>query len=323
MLASFKQRLFRWHSDGSATFRLTQRRIFILPTRAGIVFAITLAAMFTGAINYDLALGHALVFLLTGLGLIGMIHTFRNLFALWITPGRAKPVFAGELAYFPIELRNDRKIARLGLELQALDNPSIGTQIAPEERCEVAIPVLTTQRGWLTLPRVRLSTVYPLGLLYAWSYLQPDMRCLVYPKPISTPLPPEQSTAITGERYGDGGQEDFAGFRNRQPADSLRHVAWKASARDAGQRPLQIKQFAGGAEQELQLDWQLTPEAADSEIRLSILCGWVLAAAGAGICYGLRLPGQETLASRGDAHRSHCLETLALFSHEHTSHTNA
>ena len=68
LLASFKQRLFRWHSDGSAPFSLTQRRIFILPTRAGIIFAITLAAMFTGAINYDLALGHALVFLLTGLG---------------------------------------------------------------------------------------------------------------------------------------------------------------------------------------------------------------------------------------------------------------
>ncbi|MBK7416335.1 MAG: DUF58 domain-containing protein [Dechloromonas sp.] len=137
--------------------------------------------------------------------------------------------------------------SRLGLGLQAPGNPGIGTQIAPEESSEIAIPVLATQRGWMMLPRVRLSTVYPLGLLYAWSYLQPDMRCLVYPKPITTPLPPEQSTSMAGERYGDGGQEDFAGFRNRQPADSLRHVAWKACARDAGQRPLLVKQFAGGA----------------------------------------------------------------------------
>ena len=313
LLAGFKQHLFRWQSDGTASFRLTQRRIFILPTRAGIVFTFTLAAMFTGAINYDLALGHALVFLLTGLGLIGMVHTFRNLFSLWIAPGRAKPVFAGEMAHFPIVLRNDRKIARLGLELQAPDNPGIGTQIAPEESSETAIPVLATQRGWMMLPRVSLSTVYPLGLLYAWSYLQPDMRCLVYPKPITTPLPPEQSASMAGERYGDGGQEDFAGFRNRQPADSLRHVAWKASARDAGQRSLLVKQFAGGAEQEMQLDWQLTPDGADIETRLAILTGWVLEASSAGICYGLRLPRHEILASRGDSHRSHCLETLALF----------
>ena len=313
LLAGFKQHLFRWQSDGTASFHLTQRRIFILPTRAGIVFAFTLAAMFTGAINYDLALGHALVFLLTGLGLIGMVHTFRNLFSLWITPGRAKPVFAGEMAHFPIVLRNDRKIARLGLELQAPDNPGIGTQIAPEESSEIAIPVLATQRGLMMLPRVRLSTIYPLGLLYAWSYLQPEMRCLVYPKPITTPLPPEQSTSMAGERYGDGGQEDFAGCRNRHPADSLRHVAWKASARDAGQRPLLVKQFAGGAEQEMQLDWQLTPDDADIETRLAVLTGWVLGASAAGICYGLRLPGHEILAARGDSHRSHCLETLALF----------
>jgi uncharacterized protein (DUF58 family) len=313
LLAGFKQHLFRWQSDGTASFRLTQRRIFILPTRAGVVFAFTLAAMFTGAINYDLALGHALVFLLTGLGLIGMVHTFRNLFSLWITPGRAKPVFAGEMAHFPIVLRNDRKIARLGLELQAPDNPGIGTQIAPEESSEIAITILATQRGWMMLPRVRLSTVYPLGLLNAWSYLQPEMRCLVYPKPITTPLPPEQSTSMAGERYGDGGQEDFAGFRNRQPADSIRHVAWKASARYAGQRPLLVKQFAGGAEQEMQLDWQLTPDGADIETRLAVLTGWVLDASATGICYGLRLPGHEILAARGDSHRSHCLETLALF----------
>lgn len=313
LLAGFKQRLFRWQSDGSAPFRLAQRRIFILPTRAGIVYAITLAAMFTGAINYNLALGHALVFLLTGLGLIGMLHTFRNLFALWISPGRPTPVFVGETAYFPIMLRNDRKIARLGLALQALDNEEVSTQVAAQDSSEAAIPVTAAKRGWLALPRVRLSTEYPLGLLYAWSYLQPEMRCLVYPQPIATPLPPEQSTAAAGERYGDGGQEDFAGFRNHQPADSLRHVAWKASARDAGQRPLLVKQFAGGAEQELQLDWQSTPEATDSETRLAILTGWVLAADAAGACYGLRLPGREILSQRGDQHRLRCLETLALY----------
>ena len=313
LLATLKQRLFRWKSDGTSAFQLTQRRIFIVPTRAGLIFAVTLAAMYTGAINYTLALGHALVFLLCGLGLIGMNHTFRNLFALWISPGRAAPVFAGEIAYFPLILRNDRKITRLGLELQADGNPAVHTHVGAEDSCQVAIPLLTSRRGWLSLPRVRLSTIYPLGLLHAWSYLQPEMRCLVYPKPLNAPLPVEQSTAQAGERYGEGGQEDFAGFRDRQPADSLRHVAWKASARDAGQRPLLVKQFSGGAEQELQLDWQITADAGDSETRLAIMCGWVLAAEAAGVSYGLRLPGQEIPIGRGDQQRTRCLEVLAFF----------
>ena len=313
LLARLKQRLFRWKSDGTAPFQLNQRRIFIVPTRSGLVFAVTLIAMYTGAINYTLALGHALVFLLCGLGVVGMNHTFRNLFALWITPGRAMPVFAGEIAYFPLTLRNDRKIMRLGLDLQVIGNPAVRTEIAAEDSCDVAIPLLTNRRGWLSLPRVRLSTIYPLGLLHAWSYLQPEMRCLVYPKPIHLPLPLEQSTALAGERLGDGGQEDFAGFRNRQPADSPRHVAWKASARDAGQHPLLVKQFSGGAEQELQLDWTLVPDAADCETRLAIIAGWVLAAEESGAGYGLRLPGHEISIGRGEHHRARCLETLALF----------
>ncbi len=313
LLASLKQRLFRWKSDGTTPFQLTQRRIFIVPTGAGLIFAVTLVAMYTGAINYTLALGHALVFLLIGLGLIGMNHTFRNLFALWITPGRATPVFAGEIAYFPLTLRNDRKITRLGLELQVEGHPAVQTHVGAEDIRAVAIPLLTSRRGRISLPRVRLSTIYPLGLLHAWSYLQPDMSCVVYPKPITSPLPAEQSTALAGERYGEGGQEDFAGFRDRQPADSLRHVAWKANARDAGQRPLLVKQFSGGAEQELQLDWALTPEAADSETRLAILTGWVLAAEATGAGYGLRLPGHEIPLGRGDQQRARCLETLALF----------
>lgn len=314
LLARLKQKLFRWESDGSAPFRLSQRRIFIIPTRAGLLYALTLVAMYSGAINYTLALGHALVFLLCGLGLIGINHTFLNLYGLIITPGRSSPVFAGENAYFTMILRNERKTPRLGLRLQVAENAPVETQIAAETKCEIAIPMLAMQRGWLHLPRVRLSTVYPLGLLNAWSYLHPELRCLVYPQPIYMPLPADQSTTNAGERHGDGGQEDFAGFRNRQPADSLHHVAWKASARDAGQRPLLVKQFAGGAEQELQLDWQLTPGNADTETRLSILTGWVLAAEAAGISYGLRLPGYEISAQRGDQHRTRCLEALALSS---------
>ena len=50
IVADLKRRLFRWQSDGTAPLRLAQRRIFILPTRAGLLFAAALLAMLTGAI---------------------------------------------------------------------------------------------------------------------------------------------------------------------------------------------------------------------------------------------------------------------------------
>ena len=314
LIAELQRRLFRWRSDGTAPLRLSQRRIFILPTRAGLLFAAALLAMLTGAINYNLALGHALVFLLVGLALTGMVHAFRNLHGLRIAPGRCVPVFAGEVAYFPLHLSNDRNTPRLALDLRAGDESrSVTAAVAAHGLSEIAVPVAAVRRGWLDLPRTRLATRYPLGLFVAWSYLQPAMRCLIYPQPLATPLPIPQATNRSGDHQGDGGQEDFSGFRERQPADSPRHVAWKASARDAGQRPLLVKQFAGGAQSELQLDWALTPDAAAPETRIAILAGWVLAADEEGACYGLRLPGDEIAPDSGEAHRHRCLETLALF----------
>ncbi|MGV0951097.1 MAG: DUF58 domain-containing protein [Azonexus sp.] len=313
-ITDLKRRLFRWQSDGTAPLRLSQRRIFILPTRAGLLFAAALLAMLTGAINYNLALGHALVFLLVGLALTGMVHAFRNLHGLSIAPGRCAPVFAGEVAYFPLHLASERNMPRLALELRAGDETrSVTADVAAHGLSEVTVPVAALRRGWLDLPRTRLATTYPLGLFIAWSYLQPAMRCLIYPQPLPTPLPPPRAATRTGDHHGDGGQEDFSGFRERQPADSPRHVAWKASARDAGQRPLLVKQFAGGARTELQLDWALTPEATAPEARIAILAGWVMAAEDDGACYGLRLPGQEIAPDSGDTHRHRCLEALALF----------
>ncbi|MFN4325153.1 MAG: DUF58 domain-containing protein [Azonexus sp.] len=313
LLARLQQALFRWRSDGSAPLRLGQRRIFIVPSRPGLFFALALIIMLIGAINYNLALGHALVFLLAGLGIVGMIHTFRNLHDLVVTPGHPEPVFAGETARFPLTLDNERKAPRPGLELEAEGGPVVEAAIAGESRITLRLPLPARQRGWLPLPRVHLSTRYPLGLFTAWAYLQPDMRCLIYPAPINTPLP-EPSLAQSGStRQGEGGDEDFAGFRERQPADPLHHVAWKASARQGDNAPLLIKRFAGGGQSELQLDWAHTDPTLPTETRLGILAGWVLAADAAGLRYGLDLPGCNHAPATGEHHRQACLKALALY----------
>lgn len=311
-LKHLQSRLFRWRSDGSAPFRLEQRRIFILPSRHGLLFAITLIVMLLTAINYSLSLGHALVFLLSGLGLVGMVHGFRNLHGLIVTPGRADAVFVGETAYFPLTLTNERKDPRLALELSAEKDSITTAAVHGQKSTKTAVALKATQRGWLALPRVRLASRYPLGLFTAWSYLQPAMRCLVYPKPLATPLP-DWTSAAQADGNGLHGEEDFAGFRQRQPADSLRHVAWKASARHGDERHLLVKQFAGGASTELHLAWNLTNPSLDIESRLSQLTGWVLAAESSRQEYALDLPSQHIASGCGPAHCQQCLEALALY----------
>ncbi|WP_306602403.1 DUF58 domain-containing protein [Azonexus sp.] len=314
LIDNLQQRLFRWKTDGTAPIRLDQRRIFILPSQGGLLYSLALVVMLLGAINYNLALGHALVFLLAGLGLTGMVHTFRNLHGLGITAGRCTPVFVGETAQFELIIDNNRPTPRRDLNFAAEKGLSSVIAVNGHDQAKILVPLPARQRGWLTLPRIHLSTRYPLGLFTAWSYLQPAMRCLAYPQPITTTLPESTLPTKGNASHGLGGQEDFAGFRERQPADALRHVAWKASARNNGQRPLLIKLFAGGSDAELSLDWSATDPGQSVETRLSILAGWVLEANGLNLTYGLRLPGREIPAANGQSHSERCLEALALFS---------
>lgn len=315
--ARLQNKLFRWQqSDGNAPLTIGQRRIFILPSRAGLFYGLMLVVMLTAAINYNLALGHALVFLLASLGMTGMIHTFRNLHALVVVPGRCEAVFAGETAQFQITLVNEHDRLRAGLNFANGKAWLADTAVNAGETRKITLPIPATRRGWLELPRVTLSTTYPLGLFTAWAYLRPAMRCLVYPSPLNTALPTPLTMATQGEAQGDGGAEDFAGFRERQPTDALQHVAWKASARQDERSPLLIKQFSGGARQQLQLDWSQTDTGLDAETRYAILTGWVLAADAAGDRYSLHLPDRQIATGLGPAHRQRCLEALALAGQE-------
>ena len=313
LLTSFRQWLFRFGPDARLPIVLDRRRIFILPTGTGILYGVVLITMLLGAINYNLSLGHALVFLLAGLGFVAMVHTFRNLVDLRISPGRAEPVFAGETAQFRLIVDNPRPHERRALEFVIGDNPPSRLDLPQRAEAIVEIPCAARRRGRLAPGCVTLATRYPLGLFRAWSYPHPPLSCLVYPKPTHTPLPPHSGATDSGQRQSSLGQEDFTGLRLRRPNDSPRHIAWKAVARDIDGRPLLVKQFAGGAEGQLWLDWTLTPPELDAEARLSILCGWILAAEQRHLRYGLRLPGLQLAAAQGAPHRNACLEALALY----------
>jgi uncharacterized protein (DUF58 family) len=304
-----------WAADGGPEgggIVLNHRRVYIMPSRLGLFFGAAVLILLVGSINYALSLGFALTFLLAGMGLAAMVQTTRNLAQLSVRTARTEPVFAGQPARFRLVLDNAAEHDRPEILVRQLASGAqcrvdVGAGLAAE--AELAVPA--GKRGWLPLGRVMLETRFPVGLFRAWSYARPDSRCLVYPKPEGGVLPPPaQSAQAGGARLHALGSDDFSGLRAYQPSDSPRHVAWKVAARS---HEMLTKQFAGEAATELWLDYAALPAALGLEARLSRLAGWVLAAERAGAQYGLRLPGAELAPGRGDAHRSACLEALALF----------
>lgn len=302
--------MFQWRGPESGAIVLSQRRVFILPTRQGLLLALVVLLILIGSTNYDLSLGFVLAFLLAAAGIQTMLHTFRNLAQLRITAGRSEAVFAGEMVLFTLHLANPTRAARYAIAVTADRNEADYVDVPAEGSASATVEIPAQRRGWLRPGRLMLVTRFPAGLFRAWSYAEPDVRCLVYPAPATPGLPLPASTAGDGEGGEQGqGQEEFAGLRQYRPGDAPRHIAWKAVARDD---TLVTKQFAGRAPVELWLRWDALPQAMDIESRLSHLARWVIEAERGQLTYGLRLPGDTVAPGNGPAHRNTCLRALAL-----------
>lgn len=291
---------------------LGHRRVYIVPSRLGLLYGGTLAILLVGSINYALSLGFALTFLLAGMGIAAMVQTTRNLAQLSVRAGRSEPVFAGDAARFRLGMMNAGDFDRPEILVRHLGSGVQQTvDVAAAASAEALLAVPAPRRGWLPLGRVMLESRFPVGLFRAWSYVEPDSRCLVYPRPEAAALPPPAPSAQAGgARAHAQGSDDFSGLRGYQPADSPRHVAWKTAARS---NSMLTKQFAGDAVAELWLDLRDLPPVMGLEQRLSRLAGWVLAAERAGALYGLRLPGTGIEPGHGEVHRAACLQALALY----------
>ena len=307
--SQFYNTFFGPHVPEPGPIYLRQRRVYILPTRPGLAFCLALLVMLIGSINYNLSLGYILTFLLASMGLVAILHTFRNLVHLHITPGRAEPVFAGETARFELYVDNRSAYDRCSISFWH-QGKATQCDIASARATALSIAVTAPKRGWLVPERITVDTRFPIGLLRAWSYLQPDMRCLVYPRPDDARLPlPEPAGGTGTKRANSGGSDDFAGLRPYQASDSPRHIHWKTVARG---QDLQTKVFGGQASAELWLDWNQFDPGMGVEAKLSRLTRWVLEADREGLRYGLRLPGLALEPDAGAAHRLACLRELAL-----------
>jgi uncharacterized protein (DUF58 family) len=313
MLADLRQSIsdwiFRANVPETPPVTLVQRRIFILPTRQGYVFAFTLVLLLLASINYTLSLGFVLTFLLASMAGVAMLHTWRNLAHLRLRPGRCDPVFAGETAHFGVTLETP-SLTRFSIAVRRRGEEPVYADIVVGEPAGLALPCATTRRGRLRCGRLEVFTRYPVGLFHAWSYVEFDLAVVVYPRP--DPLagnPPSLAHGDSEEGIPIPGDEEFNMLRAYRPGDAPKLIAWKALARGRG---MLTKEFSASASSELWLDWQDAP-GASVEARLSALAHWVLQAEEYGQGYGLRLPGHSIAPDRGDVHRARCLEALALF----------
>ena len=111
--ASAERRFAAWMARNLPPARaidLSQRNVFVFPTRQGLGFGLVVVTLVIGAINYQNSLVYLLAFLLGGMFIACILVTFRNLSGVRLAAVRAHACHAGEHAQF--ELRVDARDGR-------------------------------------------------------------------------------------------------------------------------------------------------------------------------------------------------------------------
>jgi uncharacterized protein (DUF58 family) len=301
--------------DGTLT--VTHRTLYILPTAAGVGFALALAVLWLLSINYLLSLGHALVFWLAAVAVVAIPSTAATLRGVTIEVSEPEAVFAGEHVRWPVTLR--AHTARLRpLALSAPDAHAFAVLTPTAGSVRVFLEQEAGQRGLHRLGRLTVATRHPFGWFRAWTVLWPTVTAWVYPRP-EPEAPPWSVAAATTDGASAralrlrSGEEDFDELRPWRMGEPLQRIVWKIVARGG---PRMLARRESPASGSVLLRWSDTLGAGETESRLSRLCAWVLAAHRQGLAFGVELPGIIVPPNRGESHLHAVLRRLALFPSE-------
>jgi len=155
--------------DGSVT--LTRDRVYIVPTKAGLMFALLLLTLLIGSINYEKNLGFILTFLLAGVGNIALLSTWRNIAGLELKRTQSQAVFANEEATFCVQLINQQLIDRYSIAISHNGNEYDVIDCAANSTPQIQFKVRSKTRGLLNPEKFRLYTEFPTGLFVAWTWV--------------------------------------------------------------------------------------------------------------------------------------------------------
>lgn len=339
----FKQYFARWlhrRVPPSRQQTLHRKNIFIFPSSTGFGFLLTVVLLWLLGTNYQNNLILVLAFLLLSLMNTCILYTYANLSGISLEVKAPVPCFAGDHLVVTCTIKNShRKKGYNNIVVGWPSAPQVYIDVPAQQSRQVSLLLPTSLRGLYQAERLTIATVYPLGLIRAWSRLDVDVEYVVYPKPINIDLPKPRLTAVDGviddadsanttlmddTEYVDESESDVMGsvdladdlshLREYQEGDSPAHIAWKIYAKGQGLATKVYESDADDIESEPQywLCWDDFPGVA-VEQRLSYLCDGVLQMSEAGLHYGLILPSQRIDLGTGAKHQQKALLALAVF----------
>ncbi|MGA8709445.1 MAG: hypothetical protein WB646_20930, partial [Steroidobacteraceae bacterium] len=144
--------------EDRAPLTLQPRRIYILPTRAGIVAVLALLVMFLAAMNYQNSLALLLCFLLAGTALVSMYECHATLAGLTVSSAQIESAFADGQGNLALGFYNPSDCSRRSLRLRVTAIAPTAFDLAPRGAHLAALRYQAGARGRQRIDRLHLSS---------------------------------------------------------------------------------------------------------------------------------------------------------------------
>jgi uncharacterized protein (DUF58 family) len=320
-LNAFYQGWLNKRLPASRSIQLTQKRIFIIPNKIGLLYLVFIGLVFVTGVNFQNNLVFSLSVLLVSIFITAIVSTYQNLSGLVITAGHSNSVFVGKNTELHLTVEHSARKEKQGLWV-GFDRKNAKAASLDNGVGRLVVNYKPKERGYFMVPRITLFSRFPLGILTCWTWLRLKFEGVAYPSPVYVPyqyIGQSEEGSEDADNVVTSGIDDFHGFKNYQAGDSLKHVAWRQFAKNG---ILLTKEFEQAQAQGHWLEWEAIP-GLGMEARLQILCGWVMRSYEEDREFGLTLPTQKIPLGRGDIHRDTCLKVLALYGLESASQQGA
>jgi uncharacterized protein (DUF58 family) len=305
---------------------LSNKNIFIMPTRFGFSFMFFVMVLFLLATNYQNNIIMLFSYLMASLFITAMMNTFFNLSGLTVKAQNMSYGYAEQPLSFAVSLHS--KQSRYALNLAFKDQSMTTLEHCHQGDNLVNVLFTINQRGRFPTGRLKISSEYCFGLFVAWTHLDFASYAVVYPKSraiegalpnLSAPKNNDDENSNLMPEFVQG-TDDFYQLKPYELGEPLSRVAWKQLAKGQGRFSKQYQQNQG------KLCW-LTLAAMPShnlETKLQYLCFLIAEHSKTGQPFGLDLSLGTSTNTRtaaevkinpdvGTEHLKSCLIALADF----------
>ncbi|WP_122898445.1 DUF58 domain-containing protein [Acinetobacter sp. B51(2017)] len=278
---------------------LKQKDVLVFVYRPGYIYVALILITFVAGVNYANNLILAFCFLISSLLCISFYLAYRQLKGLEITLDYDDVGQVGQAVELIVTLSQTQPRERylsvnVGLEKQYLHLQHSSQQLR--------FHFYPAQRGAFYYPDLSLMSMYPLGLVRAWTHLYLKQQLITWVAPQAVIQPHQQQSML------EAGMDEFYELKNYQLGDSLTYVAWKQLARGQG---MYIKQFAPHAEQQQLLIDYAALGMHDHEQKLKVMMGLIEQCEQQQQPYAIKLPQQQLSLGLGEAQLQQAKRLLA------------